>query len=255
MAIMHWFKPKKIILNAYTSDTAIYDLAKITPSSREKPDWWNNLPKSNFSPETGENRTMRGCNGFNDLYAKGFTVKTPCDFYLKSTEEGLFQAHPKDLDLGGQHDLNQMGGNFFGENAFHYKLNPQWIMDAAKDINLLMTNHSWNTPQSTSRLFVPNGILNLKFVTDLNVNMILNPPEAGQNVRFDALMPIAMLIPLTEKRVEIKHHLLTKAEYEAKENGKMSNIFFVNNLSKVRKEKAKQEASKSCPFGFGKNQG
>lgn len=250
---MHWIKPKKIILDAYTSNGAIYDLAKITRSSREKPDWWNKLPKSSHSPELGMATTMKGCNGFNDLYAKAFTIKTPCDFYIKKDQDGLATSHAVELHLGGEHNLDQMGGNFFGENAFHFKLDAQWVIDSKSSVNFLMTNHSWNTPQSVSNVFVPNGIINYSILAHLNVNMILNPVRAGQVFKFDALKPIAMLIPLTEKNVEIRHHLITTEELNRKKDANPKRLFFVNNLTKVKKEKSRQAATKGCPFGFGKN--
>lgn len=253
MALMHWIKPKKVIFDAYTSNAAIYDLAKITRSTREKPEWWNKLPKASHSPESGLAHTMRGCNGFNDLYAKGFTVKSPCDFYIKKDQDGLSVWSAAEFNLGGEHGLDQMGGNVFGGSSFHFKLNPQWVLHSNSSIDFLMTNHSWNVPQSISNVFVPNGVVNYNILTDVNVNMILTPNQVGQPLSFDALQPVAMLIPLTEKSVEIKHHLITPEELKDKKDADPKQLFFVNRLTKIKKEKAKQAATKGCPFGFGKN--
>jgi hypothetical protein len=57
--------------------------------------------------------------------------------------------------------------------------------------------------------------------------------------------PLAHLIPLTEKKVSLKHHLITREEFDSKFRN--NNVYLHST-----KESKRLKSLNKCPFGFGK---
>lgn len=242
--MLHLIKPRTVVLDAFTVFNNVYETSKIEKMSKSKPSWWKNLPESKFDAQNGiKMSTMRSCNGFNDLYSNSYGVLTACDFYLKKIGNRIesLGATEDQFSVGHQHSPYEMGGALFGEDTAHFKVSLPWFLKSKSDVKWLMTNSAWSHPQASSDIFVPNGITSYKQGHDLNVNMILRSKEPEQVFGFEALKPIAALVPLTENKVVIKHHLVDEKEM-TKLKQHVRNLFFTKQYSKELK------LAKKCPF-------
>ena len=70
--------------------------------------------------------------------------------------------------------------------------------------------------------------------------MIVDLNRAKQGFTIKATKPLVHLIPLTEKKVVVKNHIVSNQEYRQIQN-KYKKVFFTNNYKKIKK----------CPFHKG----
>jgi hypothetical protein len=56
--------------------------------------------------------------------------------------------------------------------------------------------------------------INFKYQHVTNINLFVVNKEQAQQCRIKPLMPLAILHPLTDKKITIKNHLVSKEEWE-----------------------------------------
>lgn len=208
---------KPVVLKAYTHKADVYDKAKILKGSSLKPDWWKSLPVQdylNLDPDTAKN--MRLCSGFNDLFAKSFILPLWSDLQLSfgpvgdtwwsyryADEQSSARSHP---DYQRNKWLNE-------ENFQHFQLVNPWIITCDENVDFLFTNADWYS-DDVFRAMVPNGVLNFKRQHEVNINMLFKRDEQNPTtVVLKHSEPLGMLVPMTERKVVIEHHLVSTEEY------------------------------------------
>ena len=100
-----------IHVDCFTSNNDAYKFTPVVPSVQSKPSWFNSIVRpgktnTKFQQyvinENGgiefnnnfNNRTLRSCYGFLELYKKGFIVENWCDLVLDIREDGkIGRAH------------------------------------------------------------------------------------------------------------------------------------------------------------------
>ena len=119
-----------------------------------------------------------------------------------------------------------------------------WAIESKDEVHWQFSKPVWSFP-ITNNLFITPGIVDFKTQHSTNIN-ILMPLEARPSYVINAGQPIAQLIPLSDKEIDIRTHLISEEEYAARHNSRFSHSFVKGYMrtNAIKKEK-------KCPFNFG----
>lgn len=235
-------RSKPIIVNCYTADQSVFEYSKIDKAANFYPDWWKEIPKNVDFP------TMKGCAGFLDQYKKSFVIPMWSDFNVKRDEDGTFtwRFPNEEVSSAAFHDQIQYP-NWIHDKSQHIKLLSPWWLHCNEDVYFQMLPVQF----SKNRLFEwqsITGIVEFKYQHSTNVNLLLNGNQCSDfSIEFGE--PLIFLVPLTERKVVFKYHLVSDEELKRKQSI-FANIA-KNKYFSSKKLKAAQSAG--CPFGFSKN--
>ena len=202
-----------INVDAFIDEDNIEKLFPITESVRHIPDWWKNLPKQYCSSEgTGINvpaGTMRKCPGFIELYKKSLTIPLWADVIISSDPSGWRWRSPYSGFYLDTHGKEQFGNSF--DDFFHVKFASPWFIKEKTGVNFIVAPAIWNISNLWDDVTIVNGISEFKYQHSTHINFFIK--RAVKEITFDAGMPLAHLIPLTEKKVNLKRHVISNEEY------------------------------------------
>ena len=90
-----FFRKKKVVIDAFTHMRTAYEYFPIDYAIKFVPEWWKSLPKEyTKTTNLGLNlniSTLKRCNGFLDLYARGFVLPMWSDLVMNTQETGGYQ--------------------------------------------------------------------------------------------------------------------------------------------------------------------
>ena len=247
---MFWFKPTKIVVDCFTYHHSIFDFYRPVKASNFIPDGWKALPKKvdlRCFPNNPESKmyvdgaTAKTCVGFINLYRSGFILQNAVELNLEITKEGNLNAHSTDpmrpMQVS-QHDTYQVWDTFYKDYA-HIKLTPPWSIVEKTGVNFMFTKCTWNDTHMADNFHVLNGILDYKIQHNCAVNFYAKKESI---VKLYAGQPLAHIIPLSEKKIELRYHLISSEEYMHRFGFVPANRLYPE-FERVKKQ---------CPFGFGK---
>jgi hypothetical protein len=106
------------------------------------------------------------------------------------------------------------------------------------------------------------GLVNYKYTHATEINLFVKQTEQVQNCTILPLTPLAIMHPMTEKKIKIVHHLVTLPEYQRvygidkfvmKRDDYRDSTQMYNNKKRLH-EKIEQQGQ-GCPFHQGKHNG
>lgn len=248
---MFFFKRKEIVVDCFTSNLAIHDVFPIQPSIKFLPEWWKKLPSTTTQTINSievSNGTIKICDGFISYYKNSITIPMWCDLGVKTTSEGswnyLFAGTEPTAEGVTSHNRDEYGPAF--DNYIHLKIMSPWIISEKTGVNFLFTYPFWNNFDKKGYPLVPPGIVEYKHQNTSNVNVFFKK-ENSQFI-FNSGDALVNLIPLTDKKVIVKNHLVTPNEYHVLSSKSGYNHSF---FGKYKKTKKIMQSRGKCPFGFG----
>jgi hypothetical protein len=253
-----FIKRQKIVVDCFTENIHAHDAFPIQSANKFYPSWWKILPNT-FPVEstTGvylEQKTMKACYGLLNHYRHGFVLPLWSDLLLQTQADGLGNSYSYQYaDMRSQigvHPMDQMGKEF--ASLVHVKLVSPWRIREKSGIEFIYMEPTWNYPGDLLTMSTPPGTVEYKYQHTSSVNMFL---EKGRKYKFSAGRPMAHLIPLTEKNVELRCHLVNPTDMDNDTRRVMHHgfpFFQDGYLQKKKHQKALEEKSK-CPFSFRKN--
>ena len=210
-------KKPKIVLDAFTDRASLYDLFQIERATKHIPDWFKNLSMSVEGDKDGfrvPRPTMKGCVAITDTFKESFIVPNWQDVYLRVVDGQFDWATPESKELQGhitQFGAFQKGGPF--KQVGHCKIDTPWLIKEKTGAKFLLGDTFWNNYDHHKRFHykVVPGLIQYKTQGSLNVNIVAkyNTPDFTIKVG----EPLAQLYPMTDSRVEIRHHLIDPLEY------------------------------------------
>lgn len=243
MSLLFFIKPSTVNLDCFTSNIAVYEMAKIEPAIKFTPNWWRSLPNS-YPSVWGEHPyfrdgTLKKCSGFLDLYKSGFILPMWCDLAIDvgpiGTDEFRYQ-YSNFESSAAVHPSGQRGAFCNEQNYQHLKLTSPWHLVCKNNINWIFMDVVWNDI-NLSPYRVLTGVVNYKFIDGTHINIILKREEKTKHVFIPYKTPLVHLIPMTEKKVKIKTHLVDSYELEKKKTkSKILNVRFENKLHELKKQ-------------------
>jgi hypothetical protein len=101
-------------------------------------------------------------------------------------------------------------------------------------------------PSLSSYILLP-GTTEFKYQYSMNVNVLFMKGATKTTHRLKFGQPLVHLTPLTERPIDLRHHMVTREEYNKYMQGeKLSNT---NRYREYRRVRESEESK--CPFGFG----
>jgi hypothetical protein len=218
---------RKVTLNCYTDRPYAYEHAKVKKGVADIPEWWKNLPPSGFNWKDKEHsnyftlfsfNTMRSCPAFIELFRKSFTISMWSDLRINigSSENPVWSAQYSDaVSHVSAHDDFQWGEFFSSRDYQHLKITPPWYFKTSKNIDFAWVPATWNHLTSPQEMIVFPGIDNYSITTGTDINMAFkrdSTKDTALTLKYQT--PLVHLIPITDRKVELKHHLVSSEELE-----------------------------------------
>ena len=249
MKLLNRLLNRPVVLDFYTTNRACMDYMRPNKGIKFYPDWWKALP-GEVEQHGRPASTMKRCVGFQDLYRNSLVVPMWTDTSLVVTEperEGIAWQFPSSDFSAGVHSSHQRGDYLPSDKYQHIKLNSPWHVVCKEDVRFAFVQAVWNFDEP-EKFLIPSGVLNFKYQNAIHINLMLPRTDKEEPLMLKAGQPMFHLIPLTERSVEYRFHLVTQAEYDM--NIK-SSLWFARQYSH---EKAAMDANDAagCPFSWRK---
>lgn len=241
---MFFFKKPEIVVDVFTADAGLIQTMPITQSSKYMPEWWKTLPPQIVKqPDYFPSGTMKKCRGFLDYYANSITIPLWSDLAIRTTENNQYAWQFSDrVSEATIHDAFQRGSYLPSDKYGHIKLASPWSIKTKEKINWVWSQPTWNF-DIPDALVIPPAVLNFYDQHSCNVNMFFRT-DALQDLFLPFGQPLAHLTPMTEKKIVLRRHLVTKEEIQR--INAVQNLFtFTNKYNAVVKN---QERFAGCPF-------
>jgi len=246
-----WFKKNTTVVDAFTSSSIVYEQYPIVKAARGVPEWWKRLPAS--TPKKGfemiPEGTMKSCNGFTDLYSKGFILPLWTDVavelsHIENVKIWKYQF-ADNTSIIQLHDYESFAGMVDPNLYQHFKIISPWVLSSKKETPFLMTQPVWTGGDSLCKYVNLPGVVEFKYQYSINVNTMWEYiPGQVRQVTLEAGMPLVHLIPLTEDRVEIRCHEISTEEF----NKKHHPIVKFKGSHRERKLRLNSNEPSGCPF-------
>lgn len=254
-------KQSKLTLDCFTYMRSVHELYKVRKAVSYFPEDIKSLARytSIVNPQTNiaqDISTIKGCNGLTELYKLGFIIPfwTDAIFQPKSFSVGntALGSMPKDFGFD-THPPAQYPNIYDG--WVHAKLISPWVFREKTGVKFSWNGASWNLHKHAKNLTIAPGALWFNDQATAHVNVFIN--KDIERFELTAGTPLVHMIPITDKDVDIKCHLVSYDEWLSVQpipqeyNGMAINRWgrYWKELAKA-KELDKKEAK--CPFGFGK---
>jgi len=201
---------------------ALAESYPIKRSSHYTPDWWQTLNSVESVMQrngiTVNVPTMKTCTGIVELFKNSWTIPLWSDFKIKTGADGSF-GFVSPTKLSEQiifsepiecHDSYQYNHAF--KKLIHLKFISPWLMYEKTGVNFLLMGADWTMFDKHPELKILTGILSFHIPATSNINCFL--PKQNDEFLLEAGTPLAYLIPITERKVEFKTHVITEPEYK-----------------------------------------
>lgn len=241
--MIFWFKRKELHIDAFTYPSKAFDFFPLKKANNFYPDWWKKLPKENLNGDFYPAPTMKTCTGFIDHYQNGLIIQLWSDVAIELSEYGkkTFKwQFADDRTVAESHNIVQYQGylNEYSLNFSHLKIISPWYIYCKEDIPFLFLDVPWQKMNDDYKIML--GTVDFKYQHSSNINLFLRHKEQKRTLLIEAGTPIAHIIPLTERKLIVHHHLISEEEYYLKLNENRRVKFIGNNI--FNKKAAK------CPF-------
>jgi len=248
--MMFFFKPKVIHLDCFTSEVIAHDFFPIDYSHKFFPQWWKDLPKVLDDPNQfwGMN-SAKSCTGLNNFYSNGVTIPLWSDLLIQQESQNIKWVFSDRRTEMGHHLLKQLGNYLDEREYYHMKIISPWILKCKEDINFMWMQPTWsfNKPKE---IIIPPGIIDYKYQGGTHINFFFTLTEENKqkNILIESGQPMVNIIPLSERKIKIHNHLISKEEYLIK--GEDFGISFAFRNKYIKRKKLMKDKESKCPFGF-----
>jgi len=242
---------EEIILDCYTYLPYAYEYAQIDYAISYSPNWWKKMPS--VSTET-KKATVKSCVAILDYFKKGIVIPSWFEMELNVAEKTndlwyTWIASNPDVSTDNSHTPDQLDG-FAGADGKNIKITSPWKFVTEEEIYFSWTEPSWHLRDLLSYVTVLPGIINFKFQNATEINLFVTNKNSPEKFIIPSLTPLVILHPLTEKRIVIRNHLISKDEWDNM-LGAQSLILKRNPTDltyKKRKNLLKKLGEDRCPF-------
>lgn len=227
--LLFWLKPRKIHIDFFTARNDAFLYAPIDNAAKYLPEWWKDLPKD-YGTGSEATNSMRNCVGFIDLYRISLVLPMWSDVEITTGGDGsLTYLHSDRLSTMEFHSFEQRG-RLMG-NHIHAKLMSPWVAECKEDISWTCVPAFYNQ-QNIDDYNVCPGVLNFKYQNATNVNLFI--PNRKHKFIIPHRQPLMHMIPLSDRRIKIHRHLITREEFAQREYS-MAGIKFSRKYDAVKR--------------------
>ena len=236
------FVRPKIVVDAFTDKDNINTVAPITSAAERLPSWWRDLPKQypheNSFVQGINHPTIRRCPAVTKVFTNGLVIPLWADIIIETGADGgirwqwsdYIRVSDDDTANGiGHHPVEQYGPNF--SDLIHLKLISPCVLKEKTGVDFYFTAPYWsNTDLMRSSIHICPGIINYKYTSATHVNMFMPKRDCRTTMRCGD--PTVLLIPMTDKEVIVKTHVISQSEHRAMALRTVFKNSFFNNYSR-----------------------
>lgn len=258
---MFFFKKSKITLDVFTYDQTILETSPILPAIRFYPQWMKDLPGEVplevFNPASKEvhtvpKLTIKACSAVQDYFKTGFIIPLWTDVSVIVNPDGRYSYSSADSPFSIDRNWPMGGVGGFGEYA-NMRFTVPWHAEEKSGVKFLLRYPAWssNTNKILINKFVDAcGIIDFKDQHSLHLNTFFELPYEKIEFILKLGTPIGHIIPLTEKEVELKLHLIDESEWIKRTVNSTGAKTYTSRLPKKLLLKEKIKEGKGCPFKY-----
>jgi hypothetical protein len=221
-------KKKPIVVHAITYRPDVFTYSSIESANNFYPKWISSMPNICDSPITDFSKpiypnhsihpytTIKKCVGINGLYSKGFIIPMWTDFIMDLSQEGThsyfyeFSDSATTLVTHSDEQFNYL----LPKDTLHIKIESPWAFYCDEDIKFSWNEPTWNYQLDNILDFkILPAIINFKYQVNTSINMFVKRRESSYRLSIPFGTPLAHLVPLTERKIEIKPHLVSREKY------------------------------------------
>lgn len=241
------FGKKPITLKFYTADKDAYAYAKPNFGNKFMPNWWKKLEAPDSETETVAN--IKFCVGMTSYYKRGIIIPMWCDLTVDvSPEKELNYMFYDERSKMEFHSVAQRGSFADPENFIHGKIRSAWNIVCDEDVEFHFNTPIWSFQNPNTFRTLP-AVINYKHQFNTHINLLFDIPTGEtQRVYIHKDTPIAIIHPLSERKVKIEHYLITEDEFKTK-----FPRYNTATLMYHKRKKLMEKQESKCPFGFGGN--
>jgi hypothetical protein len=163
-----------------------------------------------------------------------------------------WQSSNQDVNTDNSHKSQQFLG-FAGSEGRNIKITSPWALRTKEEIYFTWTQPTWNMRNLLTDLTILPATVNYKFQHATEINFFIVNGKDNKKINIPPLTPLAILHPLTEKKIKIKNHLVDKDEWLRIfgvdrlifRRGSIDALKFYNKKKKLQESIEKKS---SCPF-------
>jgi len=189
------FKSKPIYIDFFTNDYALYDLFKIEPTSKHKPNWLSkDLP-------------IRYCPGLSDFLKNSYVIRSWSDIMINVDTHGNVQTNGSNPSLYVTSNSVSHRGNFINQDNYqHLKILSPWVSKASESISCAFYGAAWHNEMFLGTLCNLPAMRNFYYEFNWNIHYMLNKKNVNNTQMIYTNEPLQYFLPLTEKKVNVRCH-------------------------------------------------
>jgi hypothetical protein len=97
----------------------------------------------------------------------------------------------------------------------HFKVDSPWVFSCSEDVKFLFSRPSWRFGDIPNTVEILNGVVEYRTNAATNINMLVKRMEKHQEFVIKANTPLVHIIPLTERKIIVKTHLITREVWDS----------------------------------------
>lgn len=247
---MFLFKKSEVTLDAFIAAETVGLNFPIAPASKFYPKEWKSYPKdiiqkanNNLNSKlTTSLPTIKHCNGITDLFSSGFIIPSWATVSIECLGDGQFNTSTSNIFPIECHDRQQFGSDIF-KGYSHVKFISPWIITEKTGIKFLWSQPSWHLTNIKDNFGIPSAVVDYKYQFATNINCF---QKYNSIIDISVGDPLVHMVPLTEKKVKLKVHIISEIEYHKINEALIQHVTFDNH----RNLKYPKLKTSKCPFGF-----
>lgn len=251
--MLFFFKKPKIVVDCFTCRDVVYKLHPINYTNKFVPEYWKKLPatiklKADPDPQVKtylEAPTLKRCVGIVNYFSNGFVIPSWTDFTLEDAGTRLFTTDTM-FNLKVEHHIRPTYGDELYKDYVHAKVVPPWLIEEKTGIKFTWNQFDW-TENINADFRILSGIVDYKINHSANINMFFKKKTI---INVKAGEPLVHIVPLTEKEVDLRVHLIPEAEYAERWNKFSVRSSALGHYREMQEYYKNQETKNKCPFGF-----
>jgi hypothetical protein len=235
----------EITIDCFTAFRMIYETTPIVHAYKATPEWWDNIKK----PEgklyrihrngAFNNANVKTCAGFLELYKRGIILENWSDRIIKIENNKMNTW--AGFDVGCDIHPRELYGEGF-KNYFHLKMISPWFFKEKTGVKFVWLGAEWSLEDFYFRVLP--GVVDFKLNASTHVNMMI--PNYDTEFVIPLGLPLAQIIPLTDKKIKLKQHLVSEIEYKKMSFHSQNSFYGWRKFVQIDKRNQKRESK--CPF-------
>jgi hypothetical protein len=253
--ILFFFKRQSLTLDCFTYDSMIARTAPILPAIKFYPQWIRDLPGQRIHEKQipgGQihhvpEGTMKGCPGVIDYFKTGFIAPLWVDASIIITVDGQYSYTSADSPFSLE---THWPGQWDGFNGYiHMKMIFPWHIEEKSGAKFLLQKPMWTTnsdPIIINKIVSAGGVIDFNSQHCLHLHTFVEIPQTKQEFIWNVGMPLLHMIPLTDKKIKIRTHVIDETEWIKKTQVSTGAKTFLK--PSLKKELFEKSINEGCPF-------